>query len=274
MRYHGDVLTGKQQGHPAMSYPIPTRVRFVMLMEWLFRRWLQVFLLVFGLFNLLAALAPISMAAGMPALGHAIYDLYGAISHQYAHRSYFLFGDQMMYSPAELPLELNGNFDHDASLLKQFRGSPELGWKWAYSDRLVSLFGSMWIMALIYWLWRGRGFEGLSVRVGILLILPLIVDGLTHMISDSAGMTSGFRADNQWLANLTGGVFGAAFYAGDGSGTFNHLMRLLTGLLFAMGLLGSSLIPIEGYFRERATILSDKLQKWHARQRGSDTSPI
>lgn len=254
-----------------MTNPIPARVRFVMAAEWTLRHWLQLFLLIFGLFNLLAALAPISMAAGFPALGNTIYDLYGTISHQYASRSFFLFGDQSMYSSDQLPLELNGSFDHDATLLKQFRGSPELGWKWAYSDRLVSVFGSMWIMALIYWLWRGRGFEGLSVRVAVILILPLIVDGLTHMISDTVSLTSGFRYDNQWLADLTGGALGAAFYAGEGSGTFNHFLRLLTGLLFAIGLMGAALIPLEGYFRERAAILSDKLQKWHARQR---TAPL
>lgn len=253
-----------------MSYPIPPRVRFVMAMEWLFRHWLQVFLVVFGVFNLLPVLAPISMAAGLSPVGNAIYDLYGIISHQYANRSYFLFGDALMFDADALPLALNGTFDHDASLLKQFRGTPEIGWKLAWSDRLVSMFASMWITALLYALWRGRGVHPLPLWVGILLVAPLIVDGVTHMMSDSASVTAGFRYDNQWLADLTGGAFGAGFYAGDGLGTFNHLLRLLTGILFGIGLLGYALARVEGYFRERAAILAGKLADWHHRQQATE----
>lgn len=72
----------------------------------------------------------------------------------------------------------------------------------------------------------------------ILFILPLAIDGTTHLISDFAGVTAGFRYTNLWLANLTGHVFPADFYAGDTLGSFNSWMRIVTGLVFGLGFAG------------------------------------
>jgi uncharacterized membrane protein len=128
------------------------------------------------------------------------------------------------------------------------------------------MFAAMWITALIYWLLRGRELRPLALWMAVMLIAPLIIDGLTHMISDGASVTAGFRYDNQWLSELSGGIFGANFYAGDGIGTFNYLMRLFTGIAFGIGLMGYALVRVEGYFHDRATILADKLADWHRRQ--------
>jgi hypothetical protein len=40
---------------------------------------------------------------------------------------------------------------------------------------------------------------------------------------------------NLWLVPLTRNIFRPEFYNGDAWGSFNSLMRLLTGLLFGLG---------------------------------------
>ena len=69
----------------------------------------------------------------------------------------------------------------------------------------------------------------LSWRWLIVLILPIALDTLTHTVSDVQGMGLGFRETNAWLAVLTGHILPASFYAGDAIGSFNSLMRLVTG---------------------------------------------
>ena len=63
----------------------------------------------------------------------------------------------------------------------------------------------------------------------------MALDGSTHFISDLSGIGSGFRDSNLWLAALTNNTFSASFYAGDALGSFNSWMRLISGLLFALG---------------------------------------
>jgi hypothetical protein len=92
----------------------------------------------------------------------------------------------------------------------------------------VLLFGvawrllKRWIPKLPWW-----GF--------ILLMMPMTVDGTSHLVSDLAGIGQGFRDSNAWLAALTDQVFPPGFYVGDGLGSFNSWMRLATGVLFGLG---------------------------------------
>ncbi len=101
---------------------------------------------------------------------------------------------------------------------------------------MVSLYTPLFIGALLFGLarWRsrsGRPWRPLPVRWWLLALVPIFVDGFTHMISDAIHPVYGFRDSNAWLARLTGEVFAPTFYAGDAIGSFNWWMRLLTGLL-------------------------------------------
>ena len=94
----------------------------------------------------------------------------------------------------------------------------------------------------------------------VLLLLPLSIDGFTHLFSDLfSGISGGFRSDNAWLATLTDHVLPATFYAGDALGSFNSLMRLLSGLLFGLGMvwfLYPRFQAAASRFRERASASS------------------
>nr|HID13216.1 hypothetical protein [Anaerolineae bacterium] len=70
---------------------------------------------------------------------------------------------------------------------------------------------------------------------------------------DIAGIGQRFRATNAWLAALTGNRLPASFYAGDMLGSFNSWMRLLTGGLFGLALVGFLYPHLEGASKTWAT---------------------
>ena len=138
-----------------------------------------------------------------------------------------------MYSLAEIQAAWQPT--NDMFLLRQFIGNPEMGWKVAWSDRMVSMYTSILFGGLLYGLVR-KQLKPLSFWTFAVLLLPMVVDGGTHMISDLAGIGQGFRDTNIWLQMLTNSVFPITFYHGDALGSFNSWMRLITGILFGVAL--------------------------------------
>jgi hypothetical protein len=178
-------------------------------------------------------LAPVFMHIGWIGPARVIYFIYSWLCHQLPQRSYFLFGPKLTYSLAEVQ-----NAWQDTSemwILRQFIGNPQMGWKVAWSDRMVSMFTSIWLFGLIWWPLRKR-VKPLPWWGLVLFILPVALDGGSHALSDLAGIGQGFRDSNAWLAALTHHAFPATFYAGDAGGSFNSLMRLVTGVLFGLGI--------------------------------------
>jgi len=233
------------------------------------RHWLLVFLVVYSLFNLLPFLAPIFMHWGWTGAGNGIYDLYSVLCHQMAQRSFFLFGSKVMYNADQLPLQLTGNSGTDMFLLRQFRGDEITGWKVAWSDRMISLYGGIWLAGAAYRLLsRFRKMKPISWWMLGLLLLPMIVDGGTHMISDTAnGLFAGFRYRNEWLASLTAHALPTSFYVGDALGSFNSWMRLISGLLFGVGVVGFAFPYIDRFSQESVQALTDKIDSFAETQR-------
>jgi uncharacterized membrane protein len=120
-------------------------------------------------------------------------------------------------------------------ILRQFIGNEIMGWKVAWSDRMVSFYTSIWIFAALWYPFREK-IKTLKWWGFAILLLPMALDGGTHMVSDFAGFGNGFRDTNMWLAALTQNALPATFYAGDALGSFNSLMRFITGLLAGLGI--------------------------------------
>jgi len=186
-----------------------------------------------GLYVILPFLAPAFMTIGWSDAGKAIYFIYSFLCHQLPERSYFLFGHQFTYSLPEIKAAWRNT--NNPLILRQFIGNPELGWKVAWSDRMVSMFTSTWIFGLLWFPFRRR-FQKLPFLGLVLFLLPMALDGTTHFVSDFWGIGQGFRDTNLWLSILTNHIFPPTFYAGDAWGSFNSLMRLLTGISFGLGL--------------------------------------
>jgi uncharacterized membrane protein len=194
--------------------------------------WFEIFAAVFGVWVLLPWIAPLLMHAGLSLPGRIIYGVYSLFCHQLPERSFFLFGPQTMYPLSEIQAAWQNTLS--PMVLRGFVGNEAMGWKVAWSDRMVSLYTSIWLAAFVWWPLR-RKLKPLPWWAFGLLILPLILDGVTHAISDFSGLGRGFRDTNLWLVNLTGAVWPRA-YAGDMLGSFNSWARLITGILGGLGI--------------------------------------
>ncbi|GAB4501573.1 MAG: hypothetical protein Fur0035_11160 [Anaerolineales bacterium] len=197
------------------------------------RIFFSVFGVIAGAYVLLPFLAPALMAIGWSGPGKAIYFVYSFLCHQLPQRSFFLFGPKLTYPLSEIQAAWQNT--NNPILLRQFIGNPQMGWKVAWSDRMVSMFSSVWLFG-IFWYPLRRRLPKLPVWAAALFILPLVLDGSSHLISDFWGIGQGFRDSNLWLAGLTHQRFDTSLYAGDGWGSFNSIMRLLSGILFGLGL--------------------------------------
>ena len=201
--------------------------------KWLANHMLEVFLVTYGLWVLLPFLAPVLMDIGFSAAGKFLYFFYSFFCHQLPERSLFLFGQKTMYSLTEIQAVWQNTTD--PMVLRQFLGNEMMGWKIAWSDRMISFYTSVWLFALIFALIRPK-IKPIPWRGFALLLLPIILDGSTHMLSDLAGIGQGFRDTNLWLAFLTNNVLSTSFYVGDALGSFNSWMRLVTGILAGLGI--------------------------------------
>ncbi len=215
--------------------------------SWLSRYWLQAFLIVYGLWVWLPWLAPVLMHFDLPGPGRVLYFIYSFFCHQLPERSFFLFGPQPMYSLSEIQTVWQNTTN--PLILRQFIGNPAVGWKLGWSDRMVSFYGGVWLVALLWWPLRRR-VRALPWWGLALFLLPIVVDGGSHAISDLAGIDQGFRETNQWLAVLTHSALPTWFYDGNALGSFNSWMRLITGFLAAMGLVGFVFPAMEASFAE------------------------
>lgn len=199
--------------------------------------WYPIAMLLVGLYAGLPWLAPAFMRIGWTGPAQMIYGLYSTQCHQMAQRSYFVFGPKLMYSPAELQA---AGAVIEPLALRAFLGTPELGWKVAWSDRMASMYSGLFASMVAARLLRRR-LPPLPIWGLVLLLLPLAIDGTMHFLSDLSGFGQGFRDTNMWLADLTGNHLPSDFYAGDAWGSFNAALRLLTGALFGLGVAWFSL---------------------------------
>lgn len=197
------------------------------------RRWLAWFILVAGVYVTLPWFAPVLMKFGLEKPAKVIYFVYSFLCHQLPQRSYFLFGPQATYSLERIQDVWQNTFN--PTILRRFIGNAELGYKVAWSDRMVSMYTSIPLGAMLWWPLRKRLRQLPLWGLG-LFTLPIVIDGGTHMISDLAGIGQGFRDSNLWLVELTNSTFPTAFYAGDALGSFNSWMRIITGLLFGFAI--------------------------------------
>ena len=196
--------------------------------QWITRHWFEAFLIVYGLWVFTPFLAPVLMQIGLTGAGKAIYFVYSFFCHQLPERSFFLFGEKAMYSLNEIQAVWQDTIN--PLILRKFIGNETMGWKIAWSDRMISFYTSVWVFAVLWFPFR-RKVKPVSWWGFVLFLLPLAIDGGTHAFSDFAGIGQGFRDTNQWLAILTNNAFPPSFYAGDALGSFNSWMRLITGLL-------------------------------------------
>ncbi len=74
-----------------------TGARLNRILYGLSKRWLRVILIIIGVYISLPFAAPVLMRLGANQPAYAIYGMYSPLCHQFAFRSWFLFGEQTAY---------------------------------------------------------------------------------------------------------------------------------------------------------------------------------
>src|SRR3990172_8482438 len=94
----------------------------------------------------LALACPGLMQFGWAVAGSAIYQISSPHCHQLPQRPFCLFGSKPMSALAEVQAAWQNT--NNPAILRQFVGNPEMGWKVAWSDRMVSLYTSIFLGGL------------------------------------------------------------------------------------------------------------------------------
>ncbi len=150
-------------------------------MRWGLRHWLLFangLVLLYGGLPWLSALA---RAAGYQRLGQVLFLIYTPLCHQRPELSFFLLGYQV-----------------------------------AFCHREAAMYTTLFVLGVAFGLLRRR-IAPWPLWAGGLLLLPMLLDGGTHLIDDALGL------------GLRGG--------GDMIGTPNFWLRMITGVLFALAVM-------------------------------------
>jgi uncharacterized membrane protein len=150
---------------------------------WLSKRWLSVFNTLAFLYVGLPFLAPTLMYLGAERAASFIYTMYSPLCHQLPQRSWFLFGPQIAYRLPEL-MNLARDEVTDA-FSSGFVGNEALGYKVAFCQRDVAIYGAIFIFGLVYGLLRRRwNVRPLPWWAYILLgLVPMGLDGGYQFLS-------------------------------------------------------------------------------------------
>ena len=172
------------------------------------RWWLAIWLLASGLFISLPYAAPLLARAGWRRAAGWIYTLYLPTCHQLPHHSWFLFGRRAHYDWPSVQPFTGAPLDAPLTAFHSPVRVAEIGYQAAICQRDTAIWGAVFAASLAYaWLRRrrlrtGPAPPGLPLRLYLLALLPIGVDGLTGLV--------GLRESTPLLRTLTGGLFGAA----------------------------------------------------------------
>jgi uncharacterized membrane protein len=188
--------------------------------QWIGRSYLSVILAFLFLYVSLPFAAPMLMKAGYEGLARPIYTIYGAVCHQLPFRSWFLFGEQFYYPRASAGIEGVQTFQEatgidetagDSRLLLQMRdfvGNETMGYKVAYCQRDIAIYGSMLLFGLAY-LAAGRRWRSLHWGWWLLIgIAPIALDGFSQLLSQPPFGLWVYRESTPLLRTITGALFG------------------------------------------------------------------
>ncbi|MCL4560413.1 MAG: DUF2085 domain-containing protein [Chloroflexi bacterium] len=185
---------------------------------WLSNHYMLVFNLVLLLYVGLPFLAPTMMKIGANGVASIIYKVYSPLCNQFAFRSWFLFGEQPAYPRALANVQ--GLIPYEQAIdsspqalenARAFDGNPQVGYKVAFCERDVAIYGAMLLFGLLFSL-TGRRLKALPWYVWLILgIVPIAIDGfsqLPSLMNLPASSWIPIRESTPLLRTITGGLFG------------------------------------------------------------------
>ncbi len=149
--------------------------------HWILRHWLLFANGLVLLYGGIPWLSPLAYASGHARIGWFLFAIYRPFCHQIPDRSFFLFGHQV-----------------------------------AFCHRETAMYTALFAGGLLFGLFRNQT-KPIPLWLAGLLLLPMLLDGSSHMLDDVFRI--GFRE------------------TGDAPGSLNFWLRMITGLLFAIAML-------------------------------------
>lgn len=186
---------------------------------WMADHWLFVVNLIFIIYLGLPMLAPVLMKVGATTPASLIYTVYSPLCHQLGFRSFFLFGEQPYYPRAAAGLQgvitfgqATGIDENDLFAARAFRGNEQLGYKVAFCERDIAIYGAILLFGLLYGL-TGRRIPPLHWALWLVIaIVPMGLDGFSQLISQlpfpAIASVLPYRESTPMLRVLTGFLFG------------------------------------------------------------------
>jgi uncharacterized membrane protein len=174
------------------------------------RHWLAVLVGILLAYSLLPFAAPMLKAAGFDGLAQVIYQPYKLMCHTYGFRSFFLFGDQTVYSRAQFDEASGINTAGMGGLIqsRDFQGNAEMGFKTALCQRDIAIYLSMAMGGMVYALTRRRAKPMPFLLLLAVGILPIALDGFSQLLSQPPFNFLPYRESDWVLRTLTGALLG------------------------------------------------------------------
>ncbi len=182
---------------------------------WLARHYMAVLNMLVFIYVGLPFAAPVLMKINATAPANLIYKAYSLVCHQFAFRSWFLFGQQSIYPRVAagvagvIPFgQATGINENDLIAARQFIGNNLIGYKVAFCERDVAIYAAILLFGLLY-VATQRKLPSLPWYLWVLIgILPIGVDGVVQLISQPPFSLLPFYESTPFLRALTGGLFG------------------------------------------------------------------
>jgi uncharacterized membrane protein len=182
---------------------------------WLTRKWVMVFTIFTLIYVGLPFLAPVLMQSGAQAPAALIYRVYGAVCHEFAFRSWFLFGEQPFYPRQEAGIsgyityqdatQLPGD---DLWAAREYVGNNRVGFKVALCQRDIGIYVGILMFGIIFAI-TGHRIKGIPWYFWIIFgVLPIALDGMSQLLSQPPLTILAYRESTPLLRTITGWLFG------------------------------------------------------------------
>ena len=192
------------------------------LSYWISKHYLAIFNLFLILYVGVPFLAPIFKKVGWNGPAEVVYKIYSPLCHQWAFRSFFLFGEQAFYPHAAANMPGVRTFEQVSGIsdvtdpsrqqARAYEGNPQVGYKVAFCERDVAIWSAMALFGVLYSL-TGRKIPKLHWIIWIFIgIGPIGLDGFSQLFSQipisfiQAYLP--YRESTPYLRALTGFLFG------------------------------------------------------------------
>jgi uncharacterized membrane protein len=192
---------------PRLAAPLDAFAR------WFNNHWLALVVGILLVYSLLPFVAPVLMKAGLTSAAQVIYQPYKLMCHTYAFRSFFLFGEQLVYprGNGDGAFEQATGIRMDPAGLVQardFQGNERVGYKVALCERDIAIYLAIAISGMAFALVRRRARPLPWLWFLLIGILPIAIDGFSQLFSQPPLNFLPFRESTWYWRVITGSLFG------------------------------------------------------------------